>query len=98
MSLGEGCTMFIDHDPPEVSAVTSNAASTRPLTVLKAALGLSAKRREASSDAAPRELLARARAARMVSQEPPTTRPAMMRKTPSNIRGGPATSEVQAGS
>ncbi len=66
----------------EANSEPTNTARTNPLTALKASFGLSARRRAARSDEAPREIRARPRATCMVSHEPPSTRPAMMRNVP----------------
>src|SRR6266567_9085160 len=66
------------------TTVPRNTASTSPLTDLKAAFGLSASRRAASSEDVPFISLPSRRAACAVSQGPPATRPIRMMRRPGN--------------
>ena len=62
--------------------VPRNTASTSPRTARKAALGLSASRREASSGDAPFSTRAHHRAVTAVSHGPAITRPIMVSSRP----------------
>ena len=65
----------------------TKTANTSPLTALKADLGLSASRLEASRDDPPRPALPRTRAACIVSHEPLITNPTSMRNKPAKMSG-----------